>query len=303
MKHKSMIQLALAALVAAESLGAVAGNFAEHGAPLPVQRIQEIVGAEGEMAHGVLEISISRNDLGTVPGPVGINLTPAFELHGDLRFQPLSRERALLNADMALTEEEVNPFVSTLLRNGLVFQAFHQHMPTQPQIWFVHYRGIGTPEDLAMAVRAALDATSVPLPQTSPANPTTPLNADRLASILHGDASVGEDGVVTVTVPRTSEVTIDGVHANPYAGISTTIEFKPIGKKEAQVVPDFSLTAQEIDPVVKLMLNELDWYQGCLYNQETAESPQLYFDHMIKQGNAYALAKEIRRGLDLTQSR
>jgi hypothetical protein len=44
------------------------------------------------------------------------------------------------------------------------------------------------------------------------------------------------------------------------------------------------------------------WFQGCLYNQETDEHPQLYFDHMLKVGNAYALAAEIRRGLDLTAS-
>jgi hypothetical protein len=40
----------------------------------------------------------------------------------------------------------------------------------------------------------------------------------------------------------------------------------------------------------------------CLYNQETDEHPQLYFDHMLKSGDAYELAREIRRGLDLTDS-
>jgi hypothetical protein len=29
-------------------------------------------------------------------------------------------------------------------------------------------------------------------------------------------------------------------------------------------------------------------------------SPQLYFDHMLKTGDAHALAGEVRRGLDLT---
>ena len=41
------------------------------------------------------------------------------------------------------------------------------------------------------------------------------------------------------------------------------------------------------------------WDIGCLYNQETAEQPQLYFDHMVKSGDAYQLAQEIRDGLDL----
>ena len=50
------------------------------------------------------------------------------------------------------------------------------------------------------------------------------------------------------------------------------------------------------------MLVDLGWFQGCLYNQETAEHPQLFFDHMLKVGDAYTLAREIRQGLDLTQS-
>lgn len=56
-----------------------------------------------------------------------------------------------------------------------------------------------------------------------------------------------------------------------------------------------------MQPVVRLM-REQGWFQGCLYNQETNEDPQLYFDHMLKTGDAYALASEIRRGLDLTDT-
>lgn len=61
------------------------------------------------------------------------------------------------------------------------------------------------------------------------------------------------------------------------------------------------MEASEVQPVVRLM-REQGWFQGCLYNQETNEDPQLYFDHMLKTGDAYALASEIRRGLDLTDT-
>jgi hypothetical protein len=66
-------------------------------------------------------------------------------------------------------------------------------------------------------------------------------------------------------------------------------------------VPDFSMTADEVAPVVQHMQG-MGWFQGCLYNQETDEHPQLYFDHMLKTGDAYALAKEVRAGLDLTDA-
>ncbi len=103
-------------------------------------------------------------------------------------------------------------------------------------------------------------------------------------------------------VYRRNRVIIDGVWVNPQANISTNIEFRSTGGSNADVVPDFSMTSHEVDRVVNLMLNGLNWFQGCLYNQETAEHPQLYFDHMLKSGDAYQLAREIRQGLDLTDA-
>jgi hypothetical protein len=304
--------------------GALAGGFVAGGLPLvpnaaaasrsqrrlqgtarlPVKQIQQIIGIDGTVSSsGVLEISVGRSDIGNVAGPLGVVFDSAFEVHGDLYFQAVDGHQALLNGDMALLPEEVNPFIAAVLQQGLVFQAFHQHLiEMSPQVWFVHFRAVGDPLALATAVRAAIAVTKTPLPQTSPTNPATPLDAEKLAQILHGDAQVGEEGVVSVSVSREHGVSLGGVHARPEAGISTSIEFKPLGSGvTAAVVPDFSMTADEVMPVVKLMVSQ-GWFQGCLYNQETDEEPQLYFDHMLKTGDAYALAKEIRNGLDLTES-
>jgi hypothetical protein len=38
----------------------------------------------------------------------------------------------------------------------------------------------------------------------------------------------------------------------------------------------------------------------CLYNQETAETPQLYFSHLLGVGNPYYYARAIRRILQQT---
>ena len=148
-----------------------------------------------------------------------------------------------------------------------------------------------------------IKATSTPLPQTMPANPTTPLDPNKLASILHGDAQVGDEGVVTVTIDRSDTIVIDGIRVSPEANISTNVQFKPLSSSgsTAAVGPDFSMESSEVMPVVTLMRSQ-GWFQGCLYNQETDEYPQLYFDHMLKVGDAYALAQEVRRGLDLTDA-
>jgi hypothetical protein len=69
----------------------------------------------------------------------------------------------------------------------------------------------------------------------------------------------------------------------------------------AAAAPDFSMTSHEVQPVVALMRRR-GWHVGCLYNQETNERPQLYFSHMIKNGDHYKLAREIRTGLDRTNA-
>ncbi|MCU1355831.1 MAG: hypothetical protein JWM89_1249 [Acidimicrobiales bacterium] len=285
--------------------GAAASVASEHHhGHLPVHDIEEIVEAEGSVSGGVLSIGISRDDIGDVKGPMGVTFTPAFEVDGTLTFQPLHGGRAFFNGDLALKVDETNPVIDAIIENDLVFQAFHQHYDDMdPQIWFIHFRGTGTPRKLARSVRKVLAATSTPLPQTPPEHPTTSLDPDRLAAILHGDAEVGDEGVVTVTVPRNDTIVVDGIQVSPEANISTVIEIKPLDfvGHVAAVAPDFSLRSDEIQRVVATMRKDA-FHVGCLYNQETAETPQLYFAHMVKVGEPYVLAHEIRRALDHTRS-
>jgi hypothetical protein len=271
---------------------------------LPSEQMQKILQAEGTVTNGVLSIDLSRDDIGDVRGPRGVTFTPAFEVDGTLTFQPLKGGRAIFNGDLAVKGSETNAVIDAIIRNGLVFQAFHQHYDQMsPQIWFIHWRGIGHALHLARAVRNVLAATSIPLPQTMPKNPTTPLDADRLGAILGGDATVGEEGVVSVEVSRRGGICLDGIRVSPELNISTMVEIRPLDSDgtTAAAAPDFSMTSHEVQPVVAVMRKQ-GWHVGCLYNQETDEHPQLYFAHMLKTGDPYRLAHEIRRGLDRTRA-
>jgi len=299
---------ALAGLAAPGSAAArgrrLSGSLLAQSGRLPDYQMQQILQAQGSVSEGVLQIDIDRDDIGEVSGPEGVTFTPSFEVDGTLTFQPLGNNLAFFNGDLALKPEECNPFIDAIIANGLIFQAFHQHyIETTPNIWFIHWRGVGNPLTLAQAVKNVLDVTSTPFPQAPPATPKTPLDPGRLAAILHGTAQVGEQGVVTVDVSRTDQIVIGDVIASPDANIFTEVMFKPLSSSGsmAAVGPDFSMTAEEVMRVVPLMRQQ-GWFQGCLYNQETDEYPQLYFDHMLKTGDAYQLAAEVRRGLDLTAS-
>lgn len=130
----------------------------------------------------MLGITIVRKDVGAVKGPLGVTFPPSFKINGDLTFQPLGSELAFFNGDLALKASELNPVIDAIQANGLVFQAMHQHyFDLDPMVWFVHFRGLGRPQELARAVRKVLAATSTPLPQKLPTNPKTTLDHDKLA--------------------------------------------------------------------------------------------------------------------------
>jgi hypothetical protein len=293
-------------LGAAAALCGLTGLAAQADArSFPVTAIQDTLQAKGSVSSGVLSVDVDRSDITDVTLR-GVPIKPAFEINGTLTFQPLAHGRALFNGDIPVKPGEIDGVIDAILANGLVFQAEHQHLyDFSPMVWFIHFRGIGDPVALARQVHAVLTATGTPLPQAPPSHPTTPLDKGRLQRILHGsDAQVADDGVVSVSVPRRDRITIAGVHAKPETNISTMVSFEPLNGTAAQaaVIPDFALEAKEIDPVTRLMRGQ-GWDIGCLYNQETAEHPQLFFSHQFKTGDPYVLAAEVRRGLDRTRSR
>ncbi len=285
---------------------AVAGKgLLRQSGSLPLRAMEGILGIEGETTEGLAHFPVARDDAKSVKGPMGITFSSAFEINGDLYFQPLRHgKQAFLNGDVPLKPQELNPFIDALLANGLTFQAMHQHyFDLTPMYWFIHFRGLGEPLAVTRAIKAALGATAISFPQKQPKNPTTPFDARRIGKILHGSASVGEEGVVTVDISRKHPLAIAGVEVNPDANISTGVQFKPHGpgKNGAAGGPDFALVSSEVNPVVGAM-RASGWQVDCLYNQETVESPQLYFSHMLKTGDVYELAAEVRKGLDLTDS-
>jgi hypothetical protein len=293
---------AVGGLAAAGSLLGAAGSTAAEAATaasgqLPVAEIERIVGAKGTVSNGVLTIEIDRDDIANVRKE-GVPIKPAFEINGNLVFQALSDGSVMMNGDLAFKPEELNPAIDQMIRHGLTWQAMHQHLwGLNPMVWFQHMRMRGSARTVAQACHAVLSATSTPLPQAPPAHPTTPLDAKRLGQIIGQTPDVGASGVVTINVPRRNPVTLGGVRINPYLNITTPVAFEPLGGDTAAVVPDFGMTADEITKVTAVMRSQ-GWEIDCLYNQETDEQPQLYFSHQFKVGNAYTLAREVRRGLE-----
>lgn len=293
----------LAGLLAAGSLGnplLLAADTEPDTAPSDEVRrqVEQILNAKGKVSDGVFHLDIDRKDIENVTLH-GVPIKPSFQINGSLFFQT-GGGRVMMNADLALKAEELDRFIDRLIVNNIVFQAEHQHMfDFSPVIWFVHFRAEGDPLRIAKGVKSALDTTATPFPQKTPEHPTTPLPAEEMGRIIGAKPDVKEDGVVTFDVPRRERIMLGGVSISPYLNVDTDIAFQPLEGGKAAAIPDYSLLASEVQRVVGEQSHR-GWEIGCLYNQEIAESPQLYFSHQFKTGDPLQLAREIRSALNLT---
>lgn len=295
--------LALSTASAALDAGGAGQQFSPP--PPDVQHdLDSIIQAKGKVSNGIYTISIDRKDISDVTLK-GVPITPAFMIGGGLYFQQNSNGTVTMNSDFAFKPGELNAFIRALVEHDIVFQAEHQHMyDFTPMVWYIHFRATGDARRIARGVKAALNTTSTPFPQQPPSDPpTSPLPADRIGEILGAKPSYHAGGVIKFNVPRKDQVVLGGLPVSPYLNIMTPIAFMPHGGgQNAACIPDFGMVASEINPVISLMQKQ-GWDIGCLYNQETDEHPQLYFSHQFKTGDALQLAREVRAGLDLTNSK
>jgi protein-tyrosine-phosphatase len=155
-KLKPAIGLIDAAAKRSTSSAAPASSSAAPAAGgLDAPALGKIVGHQGEQSGPVYKITIGRPDISvkehgaTINARMGLNTWAAFTG---------SNSDAMVAGDVAMLEHEVTPVLKVLRGNGIDIVAIHHHMTgVQPMVVFLHYYGTGPAEQLARAVRAAVD--------------------------------------------------------------------------------------------------------------------------------------------------
>jgi Domain of Unknown Function (DUF1259) len=110
--------------------------------------LNEIFGAQGEAKDGMVKFTFGRPAKMhgvTLGNDMGVNTWAAFAGSDD---------NAIVDGDFAVTEDELQPVLKSLLKEKINIVAIHQHMThEEPRIMFFHYWGRGTTKDLANAVK------------------------------------------------------------------------------------------------------------------------------------------------------
>jgi hypothetical protein len=135
----------------AESFSAVGGASLPEKNSITAGALNEIFGMQGESKGGMVKFTIGRpaNMHGVkIDKDMGVNTWAAFAGTDD---------NAIVDGDFAVTEDELQPVLKSLLKEKINIVAIHQHMThEEPRIMFFHYWGRGAAKDLAQAVKGGL---------------------------------------------------------------------------------------------------------------------------------------------------
>jgi len=117
------------------------------------EKLQEALGRRGTMAGTVLQISVAR------AGPIqddGMEVPPSMGMNNPMNFQTVGAQVAT-TGDFVLVADEVNPVIRELHTHGIAATALHSHMLREtPRLFFMHFWGVGSPENIGAGLKAAL---------------------------------------------------------------------------------------------------------------------------------------------------
>ena len=117
---------------------------------ISAELLNKIFGAQGEAKDGMVKFTFGRPAQmhGTkIDNTMGVNTWAAFAGADD---------NAVVDGDFAVTEDELQAVLKSLVKQKIFIVAIHQHMThEQPRMMFFHYWGRGSARELAENIKSA----------------------------------------------------------------------------------------------------------------------------------------------------
>lgn len=265
--------------------------------------VEQALGKPGTLMPGdVYRVGMPRTDLNVTVK--GVPVKAGFALGSYAAFKRVG-ERAMVMGDLVLLDQEIPAVMSGLFANGLEVTAIHNHLnEMSPHVMYVHYEGHGDAVQLAKGLRQALAASATPLGGAPPAAPPAGgpvLDPRQIEQTLGRPGRDIGGGVVQVTAPRAETITEMGTPLLPAMGVTTVMNFQPLGNGKAAITGDFVLIDREVNPVARaLRQHGID--VTAIHNHGLMDSPRLFYMHFWGNDDAVALARGLKAALDQTNS-
>jgi hypothetical protein len=186
---------------------------------------------------------------------------------------------------------EVTPALTKLLEGGFAVTGVHNHfLGESPHLMFIHFTGHGPAAGMARSFRAALAVTTTPLDKIAPPSVTAAPSWAKAVERVLGRQGTYSDNTLEVDVPSAD------FPAGPMDfWYESLLYFQPAPSGKIAAAGDVMVTARELNPVLKILLEHRFEIQG-VHNHMIAEQPRVFFVHYWK----IATPRDVADGLKAT---
>lgn len=284
--------------------------------PSPADRCDEIggiLGGASSVAGEICRVTIPRSDLEV--RLLGATLPPGMGLTSWAAFSPAGERGTIVMGDLALAGGELPLVMAGLRESGIRVTAVHRHMLGEsPTMSFMHYLAVGADDELARALRTAMERAPASRGAADPDSPEPPAQAltgrdgvvagascDRIARVLDTDPARAArgPGYCKVSRPRSDiDVRVERIGVTAASGVGSWFAFRETDSGNAAVVTgDMALTEEQVNPAIRaLRASDIDVVT--LHNHMLFERPRVMFFHFQARGSPLQLADGLRAGID-----
>jgi hypothetical protein len=266
------------------------------------QPVASALGRKGKVMGGtVYRVGLPRQDLHVTSH--GVAVKAGLALGGYACFARYPDRTTLTMGDLVVTEDELQKVTDALHAHALEQTALHKHLLAhQPAVWWTHFHGMSTdPAGLARGLKATLDVTATPS-ATKPASPAAiDLDTAGIDAAL-GAKGTNDGGIYKFTFARTETITDHGRVLPPRFGVTTAVNFQPVGGRRAAINGDFAMVADEVNKVI-VALRRGGIAIVELHNHALTDDPRLFYMHFWAVDDGRKLARALRPAIDATRVR
>jgi hypothetical protein len=261
--------------------------------------VETVFGKKGTVQDNVFKISYPRSDLKVKVGD--FNVAPGLALGSWIGFMDAGKSmkghdmdmggQTMMMGDLVLLDTELPEVLKKLISVELKVTAIHNHLINEsPNIKYVHFSGSGDKVKLAEAIKSVLAITRTPLAPPQPSTQTTGPDWSKVEAIL-GTSGKHNGLLLQYSFPRKEKLKESGMNMPAYMGMATAINFQMDGDKAA-ITGDFVLMADEINPVIKILVDN-GITPTALHNHMIHDEPRLFMMHYWAVDNPEKLAKAL----------
>jgi len=265
------------------------------------QSVAHALGRTGTLNSGtVYRVGFPRRDLAVTS--YGIHVAAGLSLGSYAAFASYRDGKAMAMGDLVVTETELPAVTDALHAHEIDQTAIHKHLLAHdPDLWWTHFHAVGKAVNIAQGVRVALDYTTTPPP--APPTPPRPIDLDT-AGIDAALGTVGKNdgGIYKFTFALIETIVVHGRVAPPSMGVTTALNFQPIGDQKAAINGDFAMTTDEVqDVIVALRAGGIQIVE--LHNHSLDDRPRLFYMHFWAVADGVSLAQTLAQAVHATRVR